>query len=469
MVGTNKQNSNITHIQSPRGSKTIIRLNAASVDYADIKALVQRGIDGFSIRPFAGPKENYTQLLGFIRQAAKENFRAVSIIHELAGPQLSLGDFPGVIQVRRGQNLALAYLADYATTCQIPLRYDLSQVVKRGQKLVIASSYVSLVVTAVRAGVIYAEAQTPGMLIKDRELILPDTDFAGEIITPQDRNDLLFATSQDIDYILLSMVQSAVDVASVRQLLKGMSSSIRLIVAIQSNRALQELVDIAGETDILLADVPALSLSAPPVSVPGHIRSIISAGRRMFTPTIIKLPASHLDPADQLVIGSIVSAYMSGPDAVLFESVESGRDLAAAALLNRLAKNTPLALEIRSERSDSLQANVLLTALEMAGSIGAKAIVTDIGTEEAANGLAAFRQSVPLVALTESPILLRQLSVIYGVEAVLCPAGQSVTQRLDSLPKRCPFLVRGDIVVVVRAHNPGTSGVGDTLKVRMIG
>jgi pyruvate kinase len=459
----------LAHTKSSGGSKTIIRLDAALADYAHIKALLQHGIDGFSIKPVAGPKENYRQLLGFIRQAAKETFREVAVIHELAGPQLSLGDFPGVIQVRSGQSLTLAYLADYATTGQIPLHFDLSKIVKRGQRVTLVTGQVGLVVTAVRSGVVYAEAQTPGMLIKDRELILPDTDFAGEIITPQDRNDLIFATGQDIDYILLGMVQSAVDVASVKQLLKGMHSAAKLIVAVKTNRALQDLDGIAGEADMLLADISALSSDMPPVSVPGHIRRIMTVGQQMTAPIVIRLPEYHLDSADQLAIGAAVSVYAAGPDAVLFDAVEAGRDLATATLLNHLANVTPPAFVSRTCRQDSLQSNVLLAALELALTIGAKAIVTDVGTEEAAIGLAIFRQSVPLVVLTESQRLLRQLSVIYGVESVLCPAGLSATKRLDSLPKHCSFIVRGDIVVVVRAHSPGTAGSADTLKIRMIG
>jgi len=45
---------------------------------------------------------------------------------------------------------------------------------------------------------------------------LPDTDFGGDIITPKDKADLVYGSSQDIDYIALSFVQSADDIASLR-------------------------------------------------------------------------------------------------------------------------------------------------------------------------------------------------------------------------------------------------------------
>ncbi len=469
MVGMNNQNSNSTYPKPARCNKTIIRIDAA-VTYTHIKNLLLNGVDGFSIRPADGPQENWRQLFEDIRRAAKETVKEAAIIQELAGPQLSLGDFTGVINVRRGQSLAFAYRADYALTGQIPLRYDLSRVVKRGERLILFANRVSLVVTAVRSGVIYAEAQTAGMLIKDKEVVLPDTDFAGDIITAQDRNELIFALSQDVDYISLGLVQTAADVSGLKQLLRGMHSNAKLIVSIKTRQSLRNLDGIAAEADMLLADTAALALATTPADVPAKIRKIVVAARKLSVPTIIKLPPGNLDQSDQMAVAAVASSYSIGPDAVLFESVESNRDLAAVALLNHVATAVPPNLSLPVVRSQSsFQETVLRTALDMAQATGAKAVVTDTGAEGAVIGLAALRRTIPLVALTDDRRLLRQLAIIYGVETNLCSPGQSETARLNGLAKSIAYLNDGDVVVVVGAHHPGTVGAADTLQVRLIG
>jgi pyruvate kinase len=60
-----------------------------------------------------------------------------------------LGDFEGIINVQKGQQLRFAYKADYAKDDIIPLQYDLAKKVKRGEQLFLYDGKVKTIVTSV--------------------------------------------------------------------------------------------------------------------------------------------------------------------------------------------------------------------------------------------------------------------------------------------------------------------------------
>src|SRR6185437_6994691 len=139
-----------------------------------------------------GTHEERLEQIPWIRQASKELGKPVAIIQDLQGPKIRLGDFVGVIQVRRGETLRFSYKADYAGTGIIPTQYDLSKKIKRGERLYLFDGKVRCTVTSVREGIVYAEATNAGELLQRKGMNLPDTDFGGDVITEKDKKDLAF-------------------------------------------------------------------------------------------------------------------------------------------------------------------------------------------------------------------------------------------------------------------------------------
>jgi pyruvate kinase len=206
-------------------TKIIATVGPAVASYEAVRDLIKAGANGLRLNFSHGTHAEYTEYVKWIRAASKEVGKPVAIIQDLQGPKVRLGDFEGVVNVKKGQSLSFAYQADYAASGRLPLQYDLSQKVKRGERLYLYDGKLRTTVTSVRDGVIHAEAMNDGILIKRKGLNLPDTDFGGDIITGKDRADLVYGTAQDIDYVALSFVQTADDIVKLKRLLKTMNSA----------------------------------------------------------------------------------------------------------------------------------------------------------------------------------------------------------------------------------------------------
>src|SRR5581483_4082854 len=215
-------------------TKIIATVGPATNSYEAILGLIKAGVNGIRLNFSHGTQEERAQQIKWIRKASHEYGKPVAIIQDLQGPKIRLGDFEGIINVLTGQSLSFQYNSDYERSGLIPTQYDLSKKVKRGERLYIYDGKVRTTVTSVKDGVVHVRAENDGILIKRKGINLPDTDFAGDIITAKDRKDIAFGPQQDIDFVALSFVQRGHDIAKLRTLLKSLGSTAGIIAKIET-------------------------------------------------------------------------------------------------------------------------------------------------------------------------------------------------------------------------------------------
>jgi len=211
-------------------TKIIATVGPATDSYEAILALIKAGANGIRLNFSHGSYPEREKQIKWIRKASKEYGKPIAIIQDLQGPKIRLGDFEGIVNVLTGQNLTFQYMADYEASGHLPTQYDLSKKVKRGESLYLYDGKVKTTITSVQDGVVHARAENDGILIKRKGINLPDTDLGGDIITKKDKADLAFGSTQDIDYVAQSFVQTAQDIRNMRGLIKGLGMNAKIIV-----------------------------------------------------------------------------------------------------------------------------------------------------------------------------------------------------------------------------------------------
>jgi pyruvate kinase len=141
-------------LKSLKRVKIIATAGPATDSFESVFKLIKAGANGIRLNFSHGTHEEHAQRIKWIRRAAKVYGKPVAIILDLQGPKVRLGDFDGVINVKRGSGLSFSYNANYEKTGHIPTQYDLSKKVKRGEQLYLYDGKVKTVVTSVREGVV---------------------------------------------------------------------------------------------------------------------------------------------------------------------------------------------------------------------------------------------------------------------------------------------------------------------------
>src|SRR5579872_3617152 len=90
-------------------TKIIATIGPSSDSYDYIYDIIKNGANGLRLNFSHGTHEEHAQQVKWIRKAAKELGKPVSIIQDLQGPKLRLGDFDGIVTVQKGQSISFAH------------------------------------------------------------------------------------------------------------------------------------------------------------------------------------------------------------------------------------------------------------------------------------------------------------------------------------------------------------------------
>lgn len=465
-------------IEAYKRTKIIATVGPSTNSYEDILSLIKAGANGIRLNFSHGTFEERDKQLEWIRKAAKVYGKPVSIIQDLQGPKIRLGDFEGVITVGKGQSLTFAYEADYAKTGRIPLQYDLSKKVKRGEKLYLYDGKVKTVVTSVKDGVVYTKAENAGILIKRKGINVPDTSFEGDIITSKDKKDIAYGSDKDIDYVALSFVQTAEDIRSLRKQLKNLGSTAKVIAKIETKEASINVEEIMQEADGVMVARGDLATETSAESVPILQRKIIGLGHRYSKLTIVatQMLASMTEAPEptRAEVSDVATAVIVGADCVMLsDETASGKyPIDAVKVMKKIIlytqENMPLKAVFEQKESHTNQTAISDAIINLAEKIEAKAIVAETKSGATAVKISSHRSEIPLIAVTSTPRVAQQLSIVYGVKSYIRPDDKLQATKLTNWLHNNKVLSKGDVVVTASGKHPGVVGTTDTIKIRVL-
>lgn len=465
-------------LSSYKRTKIIATVGPATNSYEAIYQLITSGANGIRLNFSHGTYEERTQQIKWIRKASREYGKPIAIIQDLQGPKIRLGDFEGIINVQRGQQLQFGYKSDLERSGVIPTQYDLSKKVKRGERLFLYDGKIRTTVTSVTNGVVHAQAENDGILIKRKGINLPDTDFAGDIITVKDKKDVAFGSTADIDYVALSFVQTAADIEQLRRMLKNLGSTAKIIAKIETKASVENIEDIIHATDAVMVARGDLAIETTPEAVPIVQRQIIGLGQAYAKPTIVatQMLASMTETPEptRAEVSDVATAVILGADCVMLsdETANGQYPIEAVSVMKRVTtyteRNNPLKVQFPGEPDSSKQAAISSAVINLAKDVHAKAIVAETRSGATASHLAAYRSEQPVIAVASEKRVTQQLAIVYGVKTYLQPVDKLAATKVTNWLLQNKVLKKGDIVVTASGQHPGVVGTTDTIKVRVL-
>lgn len=461
-------------------TKIIATVGPATDSYEKILELIKSGANGLRLNFSHGSYEERTRQIEWIRKASLEYGKPVAIIEDLQGPKIRLGDFDGVINVQTGQSLSFQYKSDYERSGIIPTQYDLSKKVKRGERLYIFDGKVKTIITSVKDGIVHARAENDGILLKRKGINLPDTDFGGDVITEKDKEDLAYGSTQDIDYVAQSFVQTAQDIRNLRKIMQSLNMDAKIITKFETRSAVDHINEIVQETDLVMVARGDLAVETEPESVPIVQRNLIALGQRYGKPTIVatQMMASMTEMPEptRAEVSDVATAVILGADCVMLsdETANGKYPIEAVKVMKRVILYTQSHNSVKVEFShiegdlNSRQEAISSAILTLAHELDAQAIVAETLTGATAFQISSKRPRLPIIAVTSKPRTAHQLALIYGTKSYIRPVDKQAATKLTNWLRDSKVLASGDMVVTVSGQYPGVVGTTDTIKVRVI-
>ncbi len=262
-----------------RRTRIVATLGPASRGPENVLALARIGVDVFRLNFSHGTHDDHAVALNDVRAAEQALGRPLAALGDLQGPKFRLGAFEGgKIKLDRGQVLRLDLDSTPGDHRRVQLPHpEVLKVLTPGALLLLDDGKVRLSVVGAGDGFADVEVVAGESLSNNKGLAVPGLTIPVPALTAKDRIDLDFALRVGLDWIALSFVQHAADMADLRQLVNGRAA---ILAKIEKPAALRDLEAILDVSDGLMVARGDLGVELAPEEVPVAQKTIVRAARR---------------------------------------------------------------------------------------------------------------------------------------------------------------------------------------------
>jgi pyruvate kinase len=471
-----------------RRAKILATLGPASHEPAVLEAFIAAGVNGVRINMSHGSQEEHAESIKRARAAAERMKRPLSVLVDLSGPKIRTGTLKDgkPVMLKANQLFTITTRKVEGDNEQVSTNFDgIARDVKPGARILLDDGLIELHVEQVTDTDVITRVMNDGPLSERKGINLPGVSLAIPSLTEKDRKDLQWAVEQDADYIALSFVRRAQDVLEAKELIKAAGGRAPLVAKIEKAEAINNLDEIVAATDGLMVARGDLGVETSVELVPVYQKRIIDLGNQhgkfvitatqmlqsmVVNPRPTRAEASDVanavwDGSDCLMLSNETAMGAHPISAVatmarIIETAETGRRVARAGIEQWLERQT-------GRLSRALCEAVMFAANEM--NTRTTAVFTQSGLM--ARRLSALRPDQRIVALTTSPNVRNELSLIWGVEALVHPKCESTEEMMrvgEAALLETGIVERGEVVVLMAGKLSGL-GLSRTVKIHQIG
>ena len=470
-------------------TKILATIGPATNSAEKIEEVIMAGVNGCRLNCSHGSNEERDQQIQWIREAAAKKGRSVAILQDLQGPKIRLGfikDNHLDLKVDDELILEAAEGFEHDGGMAVPVQYNLAEKVKVGEPLSMFDGKVkSEVIDIVSDTAIKVKVLNDGFIMSKKGLNLPDTDFGGDILTPKDLSDIEYGAKCDYDYVSLSFVQSASDIVKLKELLKSLGSTAKVVAKIETKKAIESeehLEEIVKAADGIMVARGDMAVEAGAEVVPIIQRKLIAMCRANAKLCIVatQMLSSMVDSPEptRAEVSDVATAVVQGADAVMLsdETANGKYPLETVKAMKKVILYTqnhsrlaPISRPpVTKERIYDAISNA---AARLAENIDADTIVCQTASGLTAMTMAAQRPNVPIITVTENTRAANQLALIYANSAFVRPYSPDFGYDLAKELKNSEYLHTKDdeeeLLAVIVSGDKDKIGT-DTIKVRYV-
>ncbi|MGA0600318.1 pyruvate kinase [Caulobacter sp. KR2-114] len=463
-----------------RRTRIVATLGPASRAPDMVRTLAQAGVDVFRLNFSHGTHDDHQAALNAVRAAEAHVGRPLAALADLQGPKFRLGAFAkGRIAIAPGQAIRLDGDAAPGDGRRAPLPHpEVLKVLRRGMEVVLDDGKVRLRVTDVADGHVDTEVVCGDALSDRKGVSVPGATIPVPALTAKDRKDLDFALRIGVDWIALSFVQHAGDVAELRRLVNGRA---QILSKIEKPAAIEHLEAILDVSDGLMVARGDLGVEMATEEVPVAQKTIVRAARRRGAPVIIAtqmLESMTASPSPTRAEASdVANGVYEGADALMLsaESASGAYPREAVTVMDAIIRrveadpNWPSLMRAEHGADADEDVDALIAAATRAAQARSTAcLVAYTTTGSTARRVARERPILPVLAIAPNEKVARQLGLVWGLEPRVATQPRGIAAMTDEAAHMAAELglaAAGARVLIIAGPPMGAPGAANLLRI----
>ena len=467
-------------------TKIVCTIGPASESIDTLKELIKSGLNVCRLNFSHGNYEEHGKRIDNIKAARNEMKLPIAILLDTKGPEIRTGKFSSPeVNLVEGQNFIITMedvLGD-ETKCTVSYK-ELVNDVKPGNQILIDDGLVGLAVKEIKGQEILCIVQNAGTIKDNKGVNVPNVKINLPAITPKDKKDIEFGIEQGIDFIAASFVRKASDVLAIREILEeNNATNIQIISKIENQEGVDNIDEILEVSDGLMVARGDLGVEIPTEDIPIVQKELIKKcnilGKPVITATQMLDSMIRNPRPTRAEVTDVANAIFDGTDAIML----SGETAAGKYPLESV--KTMASIAIRAEQTldyeELLKTKVKLRQLNITNAIShatcttaidlkASAIITATASGYTARMVSSYRPSAPIIAATNSEMVMRQMGLVWGVYPLLAENGLSTDDVFEKSVQSAldmDYISSGDLVVITAGVPVGIAGTTNLINVHI--
>ncbi len=469
-------------------TKIVATLGPACSDIEVMEKLIKEGVDVFRINFSHADYEGVRERIKNIRKLNEKLGTHTSILADLQGPKLRVGEMEEGCVVKEGDIVTFLTQTPFeGDATRAYMNYsNFPKDVSPGERILLDDGKLIFeVLTTDKDKEVTAKVIQGGPFKSKKGVNLPNTKISLPALTEKDIKDAKFAISQEVDWIALSFVRNSQDLQDLKDLIEEHSDyKIPIISKIEKPEAIVNIDKIIAHSDGLMVARGDLGVEIPAAEVPLIQKQLVRAAKKARIPVIIatQMMETMIESrtATRAEVNDVANSVMDGADAVMLSGETSVGKYPVEVIktmssilhqvegsdLIRVPQNPPT---IRTKRY--ITKAICYHAAHMANEINASAICTLTNSGYTAFQISAWRPSAHVLVFTSNKRILTQLNLLWGVKAFYYDSFSSTDNTVEEINKIAHekgYVDSNELVINLTAMPIDAKGMVNTLRVSTI-
>ena len=466
-----------------RKTKIICTIGPASESEDMIRELCKAGMNVARLNFSHGTHEEHKVRVETIKKVREELNLPIAIMLDTKGPEYRIGVFENhKVELHEGDKFTFTTNEITGDSTRVSVSYkDLAKELNKGDTILVNNGLIDLKVVDTTDDEIECEVIIGGELSDRKSMAFPGKHIHQEYLSDKDKEDLLFAIENDLDFIACSFVSVRQDLADVHEFLGANGGSdISLIAKIENQSGYDNIEEISELCSGIMVARGDMGVEIPFERLPAIQKDLITKcsmlGKRVITaPEMLESMINNPRPT-RAEASDVANAVYDGTSAIMLsgETAAGHYPIQAAATMAKIAEKTEENINYKKRfySSDFYIKNepdaISHATCGMAIDIEAKAIVACTISGMTARLVSRFRGPVDIIGLTTDEKTWRKLALSWGVIPKMCERFESTDVLFYSAKKVAEEtlkLTKGDKLVITGGIANGVSGSTNLIKV----
>jgi pyruvate kinase len=470
-----------------RATKIVATIGPASREPAVLETMIAAGMDIARLNFAHGRPDEHAETVDRIRTAAERVGRQVAVLQDVPGPKLRIGPVANDrCDLHIGERLVLTAEHIEGTCERLTVTWPgLSEIMQPDDVAYLADGSIRLRVESVGDGEVVTRIEVGGSVASRQGLNLPNVSMALPAVSEDDHRLIDAGIDMGVDLLALSFVRQRSDLDPVRAHIEGRNAPMPVLAKIEKPQAAANAEEVIAASDGIMVARGDLGIELPIEQVPLVQKRLLRIAGRLAKPAItatqmLESMVTSSRPT-RAEVADVSNAIFDGTDAVMLsQETAVGRDPAnAVAMMAAIATATEAELDygrLLTERGvadgEDDSAAIAFGAVGAVYRLGLRALVAPTITGRTARLLCAYRPSVPILALSPNPKVVRECQLLWGVEAELNEEPSDPLELIELCAQaamRRGLVQPGDKIGITAGVPAGTAGGTNLFKVHTVG